>query len=122
MTGSTRITEDTLLSLKQVADLLRVHQRTVQRRMREGQNRSNFPVYEVADTFRVRADKLVLVLRGSDILMMAKEAAEHLGLTYQTFWQRRYPATIHNGDVIRYSRQDLMNWNAQRWQKDRKVV
>lgn len=106
------------ITIREAADVLEVHPRTIVRAL-AGKENVHWPEEtavnhtEVATAFDFPPVYLVRAFGDGDAdkLLNAQQAADFLGLKLATFRYRKPPKLIVCGGVVRYSRQELVNWD-----------
>lgn len=113
------------VSLSAIAAAMQVHPRTVLRAVSGDKNAywaegydPEVSVAEVALAFGADERILHWTLQGKDKLLKPIEAAQRFGIQPRTFRYRGYPAAVRLGGVVRYSRYEIANYDAQHFATD----
>ncbi len=107
----------TVCTLRKAAEALRVHPRTVMRRLTGDLQVRRSQSWGHADVYRVSVEQVAIVfdmdirvlertLAGRDELMTVREIAEYLRVPVGTFMYRQYPVAVYSHRLVRHSRRD----------------
>ncbi len=106
----------TMIKLDDVAKLLKVHPRTVLRGVANKVNtywaedhNPEVGLGKVAKAFGTDLKALIKALKDRDEFLTPAQAANFLDVPISTFRHRKYKAEIRRGNVVRYSRSDVIN-------------
>jgi len=115
----------TKILLNELADVLKVHPRTVLRALSGKENtywasdhNPSIEVVDVALAYDIELDVLQRVLKGRDHLLTSPEAAAHISfiqdknVPLRTFRYRKYPTAIRTTGVVRYSKLAIGEYHA----------
>lgn len=106
------------LPLNEVAEMLKVHPRTVLRAIYNKENvywaegyNPEVSLETVAMAYCGDVNVLRNVKRERDAIYTPVEAAAYLKITLRLFRYRTYPKTFKRGNIVRYSRQELLDYH-----------
>ena len=119
---------NTDIELDDIAEILQIHPRTVLRYIHDDVNiywaEGHNPVVNLDDVANgFGEDPLFFVptvhaaRKGRDKILKPSEAAAFIKVPLRTFRHRRYPALIRCGNIVRYSRYDVVNHNIEKFTK-----
>ncbi len=110
-----------LHTLATMASALKVHPRTILRRLYPDdpnpywapgfETKVNCSQEEAVKVFGISEKLLSRVMQGKDELFNQEAAAKYIDIPVRTFRYRQYPAAIKQPGVVRYSRQQIARYN-----------
>ena len=110
------------LELNELADLLKVHPRTILRHITGEANpywtddhNPEIDLDVVALVFDCDVNFLKSVLDGKNKMLTQKEGARFLDIPVRKFRYRKYKTVLRAGTIVRYSQYHLANENAKRF-------
>jgi hypothetical protein len=107
------------VKLSKVAEVLKIHPRTVLRTLAGDRNAmyseiddQDIDLFRICKAFNVKPVQMKQVIEGRDVFVTAKEGAEITKCSVRSFWNHNHSPAVdsNSGRVVRFSRSKLMDW------------
>ena len=115
---TTSSNEENTIELNEVANILKIHPRTVLRALSNEVNTywaigytENIDIDDISDVFGFDPVYIRRAKKKRDEFFKPTEAADFIDVPSRTFRYRKYPALIRRGGIVRYSRKDVTTYH-----------